>query len=166
MRKLLLASILACGVSNAAMAQMVVGDAWARATAPTQTVGGIFMAIHDHGPDDKLLRASSPISASMELHETVADGDVMKMRAVPVLPIESGQVVELKPGSYHLMAMGLKQQLKPGDTFPVTLTFAQAGEIIVTATVGNAGSSGPAHRVMDDTHTHAMDHGSMHGMSK
>jgi periplasmic copper chaperone A len=60
--------------------------------------------------------------------------------------------VELKPGGYHLMLMGLKQKLEVGATFPLTLTFAKAPPVTVTVTVATAGASGPM-----------MDHAAMHG---
>jgi hypothetical protein len=72
------------------------------------------------------------------------DKGVMKMDAVPTLDLPQGKPVTLKPGGYHIMLMGLKQQLKPGDQFPVTLTFASAPPVTATVTVGKAGASGPA----------------------
>ena len=55
----------------------------------------------------------------------------------------------LKPGSYHVMLMGLKKPLVAGQSIPLTLTFAKAGNISVTvpvqamgATDGNGGMSG------------------------
>ncbi len=147
-----------------AMAQapsISVANAWARATTASQTVGGVFLTITDTGGPDRLLSASSPIADMLELHETVADGDVMKMRPVTALPLAAGQTVELKPGSYHLMAMGLKQPLSPGATFPVTLTFEKAPPVTVIATVGKAGASSPA---MGTAMSPGMDHGAMHKM--
>ena len=47
--------------------------------------------------------------------------DVMKMRAVKGLDLPAGKTVELKPGGYHVMLMDLKQQMKEGDTVPLTL---------------------------------------------
>jgi copper(I)-binding protein len=137
---------------------MSVQNAWARATTSSQKVGGVFLTITDTGGPDRLISVSSPIADTLALHETVREGDVMKMRPVPALPLAAGQTVEFKPGSYHLMAMGLKQQLKPGATFPVTLTFEKAPPVTVTATVGSAGASGPA------VEHGAMDHGAMHKM--
>jgi copper(I)-binding protein len=136
---------------------VTVEKAWARATTPSQTVGGIFFTLTDTGAPDRLVSVSSPIATTLELHETVKDGDVMKMRPVPGLPIAAGQSVELKPGGYHVMAMGLKQPLTLGKTFPLTLTFEKAPPVTVTVTVGKAGASGPG---MD----HSMDHGAMHKM--
>jgi hypothetical protein len=49
------------------------------------------------------------------------EGNVMKMRAVPGLDLPAGKAVELKPGGYHVMLMDLKQQVKAGDTVPISL---------------------------------------------
>jgi len=46
---------------------------------------------------------------------------VMKMRAVPMLELPAGKAVELKPGGYHVMLLDLKQQLRNGDTVPLSL---------------------------------------------
>jgi len=51
------------------------------------------------------------------------DNNVMKMRQIPALDLPAGKAVELKPGGYHLMLMDLKQQVKAGDTVPLTLVF-------------------------------------------
>ena len=37
--------------------------------------------------------------------------------------LPAGQTVELKSGGYHVMLMDLKQQVKAGDTVPLTLVF-------------------------------------------
>lgn len=54
------------------------------------------------------------------------DGDVMKMRALPVLDLPAGKTVELKPGGYHIMLLDLKAPLAKDTTVPVTLTFKDA----------------------------------------
>ena len=64
---------------------------------------------------------SSPAAGVAEVHEMAMDGSVMKMRAVPGLDLPAGKAVDLKPGGYHVMLMGLKQQLKDGETVPLTL---------------------------------------------
>ena len=116
-------------------------NAWARATAPHAEAGGVFLTLTDRGLPDALIGASTPISASAEVHETVRDGDIMRMRATPSVPLPTGKSVELKPGGLHIMLMGLKQQLKPGDQFPLTLRFEHAQPVTVTVTVGAAGAA-------------------------
>jgi copper(I)-binding protein len=110
-----------------AMAQVEVSDAWVRGTVPAQTASGAFMTIHAQ-QDAKLVGVSSPVAAA-ELHEMKMENNVMRMRQVPSLDLPKMQDVQLKPGGYHVMLMGLKQQLKAGDTVPITLKIEQNGKV-------------------------------------
>jgi copper(I)-binding protein len=102
------------------MAQVTVKDPWVRATVSAQKATGAFMQITS-AQDARLIEASSPVAGVVEVHEMVMEKDVMKMRAVKSLDLPAGKTVELKPGGYHVMLMDLKQQMKEGDTVPVTL---------------------------------------------
>ena len=105
----------------AASAQVTITDPWVRGTVPQQKASGLFMQI-DAAQDVRLIGGSSPVAGVVEVHEMAMEGDVMKMRALPKgLELPAGKTVELKPGGYHVMLMDLKQQLKAGDTVPVTL---------------------------------------------
>ncbi|MFG6431747.1 copper chaperone PCu(A)C [Roseateles sp. LYH14W] len=119
MRRLLLASALL--VSFAAQAQVKVDDPWVRATVAPQKATGAFMQLTSPKAV-KVVAASSPVAAMVEIHEMKMDDGVMKMRAVDALPLPAGQAVALKPGGYHVMLMGLKGQIKAGDAVPLTLT--------------------------------------------
>jgi periplasmic copper chaperone A len=104
----------------AASAQTTIKDPWVRGTVAQQKASGAFMQITSAN-GGKLVSASSPIAGLVEVHEMAMDGTVMKMRAIPALDLPAGKTVELKPGGYHVMLMDLKQQLKPGETVPLTL---------------------------------------------
>lgn len=119
MRRLLLASVLFA--SFAAQAQVKVDDPWVRATVAPQKATGAFMQLTSAKPA-KVVAASSPVAALVEIHEMKMEDGVMKMRAVDALPLPAGQAVALKPGSYHVMLMGLKNPVQAGDTVPLTLT--------------------------------------------
>jgi copper(I)-binding protein len=69
----------------------------------------------------KLVEVSSPVAGIAEIHEMAMQGDMMRMRALPALELPAGKAVQLKPGGYHVMLMDLKQQLKPGESVPLTL---------------------------------------------
>jgi copper(I)-binding protein len=129
----------------AAMAQsstIKIEKPWTRATAPGAAVGGGFATIRNSGKSaDRLVSAASPVSASVELHEMAMDKDVMKMREVKGMEVPAGGVLELKPGSYHLMFINLKAPLKQGDKVPVTLKFEKAGEVKVELAVESLGAS-------------------------
>ncbi len=117
----LTALAIAGTLAFAAQAQTTVKDPWVRGTVASQKASGAFMHITSVG-GGRLVGASSPVAGVVEVHEMAMDGNVMKMRAVPALELPAGKAVELKPGGYHVMLMDLKQQLKPGETVPLTLT--------------------------------------------
>lgn len=119
-------ALLACVVSLplAALAQspaVKVDDPWVRATVAPQKATGAFMQLTSVKAA-KVVAASSPVAATVEIHEMKMDDGVMKMRAVEALLLPAGQAVALKPGSYHVMLMGLKAPIKAGETVPLTLT--------------------------------------------
>jgi len=124
---LFLAALSAGFIASAAQAQTTVKDPWARATVAQQKASGAFMQLQS-AKGGKLVSASSPVAGVVEIHEMTMDGNVMKMRAVPSLDLPAGKAVDLKPGGYHVMLMDLKQQLKAGDTVPITLVVESAGQ--------------------------------------
>lgn len=129
---------------------------WARPTIGAGTSGAVYFTVTDNGAPDQLVGVSTPVAAAAAVHETIDDHGVMKMRPVPSLALEPGTPVTLRPGGYHVMLTGLKGPLKAGDSFPMTLTFAHAQPVTVTAKVeamSGAAMSGPT-----------MNHGAMQGM--
>lgn len=131
--------------SGAALAQVDVSNAWVRGTVPTQTATGAFMTLHAH-EGGKLLGVSTPVGTA-EIHEMKMENNVMRMRQVPSIDLPKMQDVELKPGSYHVMLMGLKAPLKKGDTVPLTLKIEQGGKVTeqkVTAEVRDLTGPAPA----------------------
>lgn len=119
MRRFVLASALF--TAFAAHAQLQVSDPWVRATVAPQKATGAFMQLTSPKAA-KVVAASSPVAEMVEIHEMKMDNGVMKMRAVEALALPAGQTVALKPGSYHVMLMGLKAPIKAGETVPLTLT--------------------------------------------
>ena len=118
-----------------AAAQTQVKDAWVRATVPQQSASGFFAQLTS-AQGGRLIAVSSPAAAMVEIHEMKMDGNVMKMRALSDgLALPAGKAVELKPGGYHVMMMGLKQQFKVGETVAVTLTIEGADKKRETLTL-------------------------------
>jgi copper(I)-binding protein len=98
--------------------------------------GAIYVTLSNSGSQpDALVSASTDVAQKTELHETTRDGGVMKMRPVKEIPVPAGGKTELKPGGYHIMLMGLKHDLKPGEKVAVTLKFEHGGEAQVEAPV-------------------------------
>ncbi len=116
----LLSALALMWAAGAAHAQVTVGDPWVQATVAQQKATGMFAQVTS-AQGGKLVAASSPVAAVVEIHEMAMENNVMKMRAVPGLELPAGKAVDLKPGGYHVMLMGLKQQVKEGEVVPVTL---------------------------------------------
>jgi copper(I)-binding protein len=132
--------LLALFVSPASFAEteptIHIVDVKARPTAPGAETGAVYLVLMNHGAvDDTLTGLSTPIAAKAELHRSTDSGGVAKMEAVPDLLVKANDGVTFAPGGLHVMLMGLKQQLKPGDSFPLTLDFAKAGPVTVTVAV-------------------------------
>ena len=141
-----LAGLLSAGA--VAAADLEVANPWVRGTVPAQKATGAFMQLTSTA-DTRLVSVSSPLTPMAEVHEMALDNNVMRMRQVTGgLAIPAGGTLELKPGSYHIMFMGLKRQLRQGERFPVTLRFQRAGSVTVQVSVQPVTSSGP----MDSGH--------------
>ena len=93
---------------------------------------------------DRLVAASTPVADKAELHTMSMSGMVMKMRPIAGVNIPAGQKVTLAPGGMHIMLIGLKKPLQAGQSFPLALTFAQAGTRTVEVAVEKVGATGPA----------------------
>ena len=106
-------------------AAVKVEGAWARATVQGQKGTGAFMSLTAK-EGTTLVGVSSPVAGVAEVHEMKMEGDVMKMRAMPVLDLPAGKKVDLKPGGYHVMLMDLKAPLAKDSTIPMTLLFKNA----------------------------------------
>ena len=104
---------------------ITIKDAWVRTAVPGQKGTGAFMKITAK-EGTRLVGASTPVAGVTEVHEMKMEGDVMKMRAVPVLELPAGKTVELKPGGLHVMLMDLKATLPKDSTVPLTLLFKDA----------------------------------------
>jgi copper(I)-binding protein len=137
--------VLSVLFSASIQAQVQIEKPWARATAPGAQVAGGYMVIRNAGAaGDRLVAASSPASARVELHVHINDNGVMRMREVKGYDVPAKGAFELKPGGAHLMFMDLKRPLKEGEKVPVKLKFEKAGEVSAEFQVGRLGDSAPA----------------------
>jgi copper(I)-binding protein len=137
-----------------------VTAAWARTSPAVATAGAVYFEItNGTDTDDALVAASvdDAVAATVELHETTAageddastegdmDGDMtdtsmgdapmMQMQPVEEIAVPAGETVSLEPGGLHLMMLDLAAPLEVGTTVEITLTFEQAGDVVVTAEV-------------------------------
>lgn len=80
---------------------------------------------------------STTTMAEGDMSSTTMAGDMetMTMREVDSIELPAGEMVELKPGGYHVMLIDLVAPLEVGDEIELTLTFEKAGDRTVTAEV-------------------------------
>lgn len=135
-----------------------IGQPWSRATPNGAKVAGGYLTVTNTGSEpDTLTGGTFAEAGSVEIHSMSMEGGVMKMAPVENgLVVKPGETVTLKPGGYHLMLLGLKNQLKQGETVKGTLTFAKAGSVPVTFSVEALAAKAPG------TAAPAMDHGKDH----
>lgn len=118
-----------------------ISAAWARATPKSASVGGGYLTVTNTGTTpDNLIGGATAIASRFEVHEMKMDNGIMKMRPVGSIEIKPGQSITLAPGGFHVMLVGLKQQLKEGEHFKATLEFAKAGKVDVDFTVEGLGA--------------------------
>lgn len=155
MRRLLLAFGLLAPLATSALAQPAAVRAeqpWARATAPRQTVGGVYVTLTSP-IDDRLVSASSPVAGHAEVHEMTMDGNVMRMRELADgLRLPAGRAVALAPGGYHIMLLDLKQPLVAGQAIPVQLRFEHAPPVDLQVRVAPVGAKAPGMAKMEHAH--------------
>lgn len=140
---LMLAGMLlsACG---APMSDAVeASDAWARAGMRDGTSAVYMMLANGTSQDVELIGASSDAAAAAEVHLSQINADgVMQMLKQDAVSIPSKKLLELKPGSYHIMMIGLKQDLNVGDSISVTLHFNGYEDVTLTVPVKDATNMG------------------------
>lgn len=112
------------GIVLAADPTLMIHDPYVRLAPPNAPATGAFMLIKNNGTvDRKLLKAESPVAKSVELHNHINDNGIMRMREVPNIEVKAGGQAVLKPGSYHVMLIGMHKPLTEGDSVPLTLRF-------------------------------------------
>ena len=125
---------------------LVITQAWSRATPGGAKIAGGFLTIENKGAaPDRLTAVSGDVAGKVEIHEMAMNNGVMTMRPLDKgLSIEPGKTVKLAPGGLHLMLMDLKSPLKQGDKVPLTLEFEKAGKVALSLDVQGVGAQAPA----------------------
>ena len=150
----LAAAIVAALLSpSSAFAQdIVVSQAWSRATPKGAQVAGGYLTIENRrAQPDRLLSATSTAAGKVEIHTMTLQNGIMIMRPVEDgLQVPPGGVLTLAPGGAHLMLIGLRAPLEEGMRRPVSLVFEHAGTVETVFGVEAVGAKGPRLNVAED----------------
>ena len=121
---LLLAWLFTASVA-AEQTGLVVRDAWVREAPPGASVLAGYLQLENRGPETLVFDAlSSSDFGRIELHRTLVEEGVAKMQPVGQLEIAAGESVSLEPGGMHLMLMGPRQSMSPGNQVLIQMTSA------------------------------------------
>jgi copper(I)-binding protein len=142
-----------------AHAQVEITDAWVRATVQGQKATGAFMNLTAKKAT-RLVGIQTEAAAVAEVHEMKMDKDVMRMQRIPALELPAGKTVSLKPGSYHVMLMNLKEPLPVDSHVQLTLLFEDAAGVktqqeLHLMTTQKAPGDNKADGKADGTHHHS-----------
>ena len=118
-----------------------VEQPWARATPAGARTGAAYLTLTNKAKStDRLMGATTPVAEKVQFHKVTEKDGIVRMRELRSIEIAPGDKLILKPGNIHIMMVGLKQPLKQGQTFPLTLEFEKAGTIEVVVSVAGVGA--------------------------
>ena len=121
-------------LSPAMASDLMFGSLQFRATVGSMPSSAAYLSITNHGAmDDRLLAAESSLARKTELHTMEVTNGVMKMRQIDGgIAILAGKTIQLAPGGFHVMLIGLKAPLNGGENYQMTLVFEKAGKVELT----------------------------------
>lgn len=147
-----LLSVLFAEAGHAEMGEVKAGElriegAWARPSIGNLKNSAAYFVIRNGGSaGDRLVGVKGDIAKRIELHTTIKDGNIMRMRPVEGgVSVPKGGEVTFKPGGYHVMLIGLKTKLAVGRKFPLTLIFEKQGEVLLNVPVAKPGGARGSH---------------------
>lgn len=150
LKKLLALCALFLGLTAPALAgdyrlgDLRIEQPWARASIGQAKTGAAYLTLNNGGEAvDRLLSVATPAAKRAGLHTHLMDAGVMKMRPVEAIEVAPGAPTVLRPGGLHVMLMGLAAPLMEGESFPLTLTFEQAGAVEVEVRIQGIGAMEP-----------------------
>jgi copper(I)-binding protein len=143
----IITAVLAALISSSATAaEYKVGSIeiiapWSRATPKGAATAIGYMTIKNNGAiPDRLIGGSVDFANGFQLHSMTMEGGVSKMRELKGVDIAPGQTIEFKPGSSHVMFVGVMRQLTKGERVKGTLVFEHAGTVRIEYDVQGIGA--------------------------
>lgn len=119
------------------------GGFWMRSGLKDGNSAAYMMLTNYTDQDVSLVGASSDVAAAVEVHlSSMSEDGTMKMEKQDAVVIPAGKALELKPGSYHIMFIGLMDDLMVGDEVTLTLHFDGYDDVTLTVPVQDAADMG------------------------
>ena len=136
-----------------------ISKAWARATPGKAGNGAAYISISNATKTtDRLKIVKGNVAERIEIHTHLLDNGVMRMRQIDGVDLPAGGTIEMKPGGYHVMLIGLSRPLKKGGLFPLTLVFEKAGEVITQVKILSVGAMDGGEKQNKSSYGHHKHH--------
>lgn len=137
----MLAFVGISAAQEAKLGEIRLTGAWSRPSTAEVPRSAVYLKLENHGAQaDRLVAASSPAAARVELHESFTEGGMMHMRKIEGIDVPPHGAAELKPGGLHIMLLAVKSPLQAGKAIPVTLRFQKGGEVTLTVPIKHGGA--------------------------
>lgn len=133
---LMVAAVPGCENKKKTEEGLSIADAHIREIVPGQNRAAVYLRLENRAPRERTIQyVSTPIAGVAEVHRHMYEDGVMKMRAIPHPRVAAGAVLAFEPGGYHIMLMDVAEAPPVGSTFPLTLEFDSAEQLVIDVEV-------------------------------
>lgn len=136
-------AVIACGPAEEAGPMETVENAWVRLPAVDGRPAAAYFTLHGGEQGDTLLAIDSDRVATIELHETIMDGEAMRMQPIMSADVPAGDAVAFEPGGRHAMLFGIDPEITPGTSLSLNFRFDSGRDVSIEAMTIAAGDSPP-----------------------
>ncbi|WP_445363110.1 copper chaperone PCu(A)C [Microbulbifer sp. ANSA003] len=138
--------ITALLVSKGAYSIGITAEGYARETPPGPSMSAAFVSLHNTSDSSQVLTGvelPGVEQASADLHTTISENGINRMRPLDQLTIAAGASVDMAPGGVHLMIKGLR--LQAGEELPLRLLFADGSSVDILVPIVRMSDEGEHH---------------------
>lgn len=121
-----------------------VDQAWVRLSPNKDTPSAGYFVAHGGDAGGQLRGVLTDYALKVEMHETVNEGGVMKMKPVDSVDIPAKGKVEFKPGGKHLMLWGVNDTAIGRGKMQLTFLMANGDRLLVDAVIRKPDAGAPA----------------------
>lgn len=115
----------------------MVTDAWVRSVPPSARMTAGYLSLYNPGPDELVVvGVESPLFGSIELHGTVMEDGVARMRHQDTVTVPAGEVVHFEPGGLHLMLMQPREEIPSSGSIEMSVVLENGDRMKFLAQVG------------------------------
>ena len=122
---------------------LYVDGAWIRLSPNADNPSAGYFTVHGGAADVTLRDVITDRAQRVEMHESLNEGGVMKMKAIDSVAIPAGKQIAFAPGGKHIMLRKVNAAAVEQGKMPLTFLFSNGDRIIVDAVIRKAGAAAP-----------------------